>query len=58
MIYKKTEEKLLMQDLIELLPAVAEANAISDELDENLDFEVILISPEALGELTGRTQVV
>ena len=47
-----------MQDLIELLPAVAEANAISDELDENLDFEVILISPEALGELTGRTQVV
>jgi kinesin family protein 1 len=45
-----------MEDLVELLPAVSEANAISDELKQTLDFEVMLVSPEARGELTGRVQ--
>ena len=48
---------LIQEDLIEMLPAVEEANSISEELDKKKKFEVILVSPEARGELKGRTKV-
>jgi len=54
---KSKDDMLLQEDLIEMLPAVQEANSISEELDRKRKFEVILVSPEARGELKGRTKV-
>ena len=42
---------------MEMLPAVEEANSISEELDKKKKFELMLVSPEARGQLTGRTEV-
>ncbi|XP_064643927.1 kinesin-like protein KIF28 isoform X2 [Lineus longissimus] len=54
---KSKEEMLLQEDLVEMLPAVEEANAISVELDKRKKFEVMIVSPEARGDLKGRSEV-
>ena len=51
------DEMLLQEDLMEMMPAVEEANSISEELDKKKKFELMLVSPEARGELHGRTKV-
>lgn len=43
--------------MLEIMPAVEEANAISQELDKKMKFESMIVSPEARGEQTGRTEV-
>lgn len=40
-----------------MMPAIEEANSISEDLDEKKKFELMLVSPEARGELKGRTKV-
>ena len=35
------------------MPAVEEANSISEELDKRVKFEIILISPHMLGKMQG-----
>ena len=45
---------LLHEDLIEVMPAVEEANSISEELDKRVKFEIILIAPNKLGSLKGK----
>jgi hypothetical protein len=35
---------MLHEDLIEVMPAVEEANSISEELDKKVKFEIMLIS--------------
>ena len=42
---------MLQDDLIEVMPAVEEANSISEELDKRVKFEIILISPQMLHAL-------
>lgn len=42
---------------MELMPAVEQANSISEELDKKMKFEMMIVSPEARGELKGRTEV-
>lgn len=37
---------MLHEDLIEVMPAVEEANSISEELDKKVKFEIMLISAE------------
>lgn len=37
------EQQLIQEEIIELLPAVTEVNAISDELNKHRQFEVILV---------------
>ena len=44
---------LLQEDLIDVMPAVEEANSISEELDKRVKFEIILISPHMLGKMQG-----
>ena len=44
---------LLQEDLIDVMPAVEEANSISEELDKKVKFEIILISPHMLGKMQG-----
>ncbi|XP_035212141.1 kinesin-like protein KIF28P [Stegodyphus dumicola] len=48
---------LLNKDLLEVLPGVEEANAISEELDKKVKFEIMLLSPQWLGKTSGRTEV-
>jgi len=47
---------LLQEDLIDVMPAVEEANSISEELDKRVKFEIILISPHMLGKMQGTTK--
>nr|XP_022323498.1 kinesin-like protein KIF28P isoform X1 [Crassostrea virginica] len=54
---KSREDALLQEDMLEIMPAVEEANAISQELDKKMKFESMVVSPEARGELSGRTEV-
>ena len=46
-----------MEDLVALVPMVNEANAISEELNKRVFFEIALISPQARGLKDGRTEV-
>ena len=51
------EVALLNKDLMEVLPAIDEANAISEELERNTRFEVMLVAPQILGRRSDRTEV-
>ena len=51
---KSLEDMQLQEDLIEIIPMVNEVNAISDELDKKCFFEIVLISPQARGEVVGK----
>ncbi|KAK8758238.1 hypothetical protein V5799_004132 [Amblyomma americanum] len=51
------ETALLNRDMIEVLPKIDEANAISEELDRGVRFEILLVSPQLLGKQLGRTEV-
>ena len=42
---------------MEILPAIEEANSISEEMDKKMKFEALIVSSEARGELKGRPQV-
>ncbi|XP_064617411.1 kinesin-like protein unc-104 [Liolophura sinensis] len=48
---------LLMDDLVQTLPMVNEANAMSEELNKKVKFEVALVSPQSRGLTDGRTEV-
>ena len=52
-----TEAMLMQEDLVDLRPDVAVANSISEELDKQKSFEIVLLSPEARGQATGRLEV-
>ena len=52
-----SDQAALQQDLLELLPGVAEANSISEELDKRVKFELMLVSPYMMGRTEGRTEV-
>ncbi|XP_076437363.1 kinesin-like protein KIF28 [Babylonia areolata] len=54
---KTRDESLLQEDIMELMPAVEQANSISEDLDKKLKFDLMVVSPEARGELNGRTEV-
>ncbi|KAL5006291.1 hypothetical protein ScPMuIL_015097 [Solemya velum] len=51
------EDLLLQEDLILMLPMVNEANAMSEELDKKVKFDIALVSPQARGVRDGRTEV-
>jgi len=51
------EQALLNQELLELIPAVEEANAISEELEKMVHFEIILVSPICLGKIGRKAEV-
>ena len=47
---------MLHEDLIEVMPAVEEANSISEELDKRVKFEIILVAPNKLRTLKGKAE--
>lgn len=54
---KSKDDLLLQEDLLQIMPMVNEANAMSEELNKKVKFEVVLISPQARGQKEGRTDV-
>jgi len=50
------EAMLLREDLADLMPMVNEANAISQELDKKVSFEVTVVSAKARGLSEGRPE--
>lgn len=50
------ETVLLREDLADLMPMVNEANAISEELDKKVSFEVVVVSAKARGLPEGRPE--
>ncbi|KAI8734872.1 kinesin protein KIF28P, partial [Biomphalaria glabrata] len=54
---KSKEELLLNEDLIQVLPMVYEANAMSEELDKKVKFEICLVSPKTRGLKEGMSEV-
>ena len=51
------DDLLLQEDLIQIWPMISEANAMSEELDKKVKFEIALIAPVAKGKKDGRTEV-
>ncbi|XP_050706833.1 kinesin-like protein KIF28 isoform X2 [Eriocheir sinensis] len=47
----------IQEDLLEVMPAVEEANSISEELDKLVKFEILMVAPQVLGKERGRTEV-
>ena len=47
----------MQAELLDVLPAVEEANSISEEMDKKVKFEIMLVSPQMRGEASGKTQV-
>ncbi|XP_063871952.1 kinesin-like protein KIF28P [Scylla paramamosain] len=47
----------VQEDLLEVMPAVEEANSISEELDKLVKFEILMVAPQVLGNERGRTEV-
>lgn len=52
-----SDDALLQEDLIQMLPMVAEAKAMAEELQKGVTFEINLVSPQARGQKTGKTEV-
>lgn len=51
------EDLILEEDLINILPSVYRANSMSKELKRNVQFEIVLMPPEARGLNNGITEV-
>lgn len=51
------DDLLLQEDLVEMIPGIEEANAISEELDKKVKFEIVVMSAKARGLTSGRTEV-
>ncbi|CAH1788618.1 unnamed protein product [Owenia fusiformis] len=51
------DDLILQEDLIQLLPMINETNAISEELNKKVGFEVVLVSPQARGLKEGKTEI-
>lgn len=51
------EQAILNKELLELIPAVEEANAISEELEKMVRFDIILVSPLFLGKIGRKPEV-
>ncbi|XP_069105023.1 kinesin-like protein KIF28P isoform X2 [Argopecten irradians] len=53
----KMQDMILQEEVVQMLQLVNEANAMSEELDKKVKFEVALMSPQARGLKDGRTAV-
>jgi hypothetical protein len=51
------EAAILNKDLSEVIPVVDEANSISQELEKNVRFEIMLVAPQFAGKSGERTEV-
>jgi len=52
-----SEDKLLQDEVINILPLVQNVNAMAEEMQKLVAFSMMLVSPEARGLDHGRTEV-
>jgi len=52
-----SEDKLLQDEIINILPLVQNVNAMAEEMQKPVAFSIMLVSPEARGLEHGRTEV-
>jgi len=52
-----TDDKHLQDEVMNLMPMVQSVNAMAEEMDKPVEFSMLLVSPEARGLDTGRTEV-
>ena len=50
-----TEQLIVQEQILEILPMVSEVNAVSEELNKHKSFEVVLISAAAQQQAEGKT---
>ena len=55
--YYLTDEMLLKEDVLEIIPHIEEANSISEELDKKMVFEALIVPSEARGVVDGKPEV-
>ena len=51
------DEIILQEELVSTFPLLSEANAMAEEMEKRVKFELALISPQAQGKTSGRTEV-
>lgn len=51
------EAAILNKDLSEVIPVVEEANSISEDIQKNVRFEIMLVAPQFAGKSGDRTEV-
>ena len=51
------EDLLLQEDLIQVMPMINEANAMSEEMDRKMVYDIALVTAQARGEKDGKTEV-
>lgn len=56
-IHISSEDKLLQDEVINILPLVQNINAMAEEMQKPVAFSMMLVSPEARGLDHGRTEV-
>jgi hypothetical protein len=52
-----SEDRLLQDEVINILPLVQNVNAMAEEMSKSVAFSMLLVSPEARGLDTGRTEL-
>jgi hypothetical protein len=52
-----SEDRLLQDEVISVLPIVQSVNAMAKEMNKPVKFDMLLVSPEARGFDSGRTEV-
>lgn len=52
-----TGNAINQDELLEVMPAVEEANSISEELDKKVKFEIVVVAPQILGKNHGNSEV-
>ena len=52
-----TEDSLLQEEVMTIMQLVQDVNAMADDMNKPVDFSVLLVSAEARGLDSGRTEV-
>ena len=53
-----SEDAILQQEVMSLMQLVNDVNAMAEDLERSTEFSILLISPEARGLESGRTEVI
>lgn len=57
-VFHIIEDRLLQDEVISVLPIVQNVNAMTKDMDKPVKFDMLLVSPEARGFDSGRTEVI
>ena len=55
--FASPEDSVLQQEVMSLMQVVQDVNAMAEDLSRHTEFAILLMSPEARGLESGRTEV-